>query len=214
MRTFTTITLLLLASAAQAQVPPPSDDPVPKGAYTLDKPHSSLTFRVNHLGFSKFTGRFTTYDAKLQFDPADPATARVDVTIDPTSITTDNAPDGFLQELATGDGWLNADEFPEMKFVSKSVDVRGDTLQVKGELTMRGVTRPLVLEAKYNGGYASHPFESQARIGFSARGTFSRSAFGISAGVPTAGSTFGIGDDVQVILEAEFSGPAAAVAQR
>jgi polyisoprenoid-binding protein YceI len=213
MRLFTSLTLLVIASAAQAQVPPASDAPVPKGTYALDKAHASLLFRVNHLGFSSLTGRFTRYDAKLDFDPAQPGGARVDVTIDPRSISTDNAPDGFLDMLANGKDWLDANRYPEMKFVSRSVVVSGETLRVNGELTLRGVTRPLVLEARYNGGYASHPFEPKARIGFSAQGTFKRSDFGISAGVPAAGSTMGVSDDVVVVLEAEFTGPPARVAR-
>jgi polyisoprenoid-binding protein YceI len=213
MRLLTSLTLLVIASAAQAQIPPASDAPVPKGAYALDKAHASLIFRVNHLGFSSLTGRFTRYDAKLDFDPAQPGGARVDVTIDPRSISTDNAPDGFIDMLATGKDWLDANRYPEMKFVSRSVVVSGKTLRVNGELTLRGVTRPLVLEARYNGGYASHPFEPNARIGFSAQGTFKRSDFGISAGVPAAGSTMGVSDDVMVVLEAEFTGPPARVAK-
>ncbi len=213
MRLITTLTLLVIASAAHAQAPEPSEAPVPKGRYSLDKAHASLIFRVSHLGFSTYTGRFTRYDATLDFDPAQPAGSHVEVTIDPRSIHADNAPDGFLDTLATSKDWLDAPRFPEMKFVSKSVVVNGETLRVNGELTLRGVTRPLVLEARYNGGYASHPFEPQARIGFSAQGTFKRSDFGVVYGVPVAGSTFGVGDEVQVVLEAEFSGPPAKVAK-
>jgi polyisoprenoid-binding protein YceI len=182
--------------------------PVPAGRYSLDKSHATLLFKVDHLGFSGFTGRFTRYDAQLDFDPARPAAARVSVTIDPRSIHTDNAPDGFLEMLA-GKDWLDAGQFPEMRFVSQSVVARGDKLQVNGELTMRGVTRPVMLEGRYNGGYASHPFEPQARIGFSAHGTFKRSDFGIAAGIPVPGTRFGVSDEVQVILEAEFTGPPA-----
>jgi len=64
-----------------------------------------------------------------------------------------------------------------------------------------------VLDAKYNGGYAGHPYDPNARIGFSAQGSFKRSDFGVSYGIPEAGTTFGVGDEVDVILETEFSGP-------
>ncbi len=212
MKLLASLTLLVMASATQAQMP--STDPVPKGVYSLDKAHASLTFRVSHLGFSTYTARFTRYDAKLNFDPARPTASSVNVSIDPRSISADNAPEGFLDTLATSKDWLDAERFPQMTFVSKSVVAAGDTLLVEGELTVRGVTRPLVLEARYNGGYASHPYEPQARIGFSAQGSFKRSDFGISYGVPAPGSTFGVGDDVQVILEAEFNGPPPRTAQR
>ncbi len=212
MKLLASLTLLVMASAIQAQMP--STDPVPKGVYSLDKAHASLTFRVSHLGFSTYTARFTRYDAKLNFDPAQPTASSVNVSIDPRSISADNAPEGFLDTLATSKDWLDAERFPQMTFVSKSVVAAGDTLLIEGELTVRGVTRPLVLEARYNGGYASHPYEPQARIGFSAQGSFKRSDFGISYGVPAPKSTFGVGDDVQVILEAEFNGPPPRTAQR
>jgi polyisoprenoid-binding protein YceI len=208
--------LALLATAtAQAQMPPPSREPLPKGTYTLDKPHASLIFRVDHLGFSAFTGRFTRYDARLEFDPDRISASTVAVTIDPRSIATDNAPDGFLDTLATGKDWLDATQFPEMKFVSRSVEVVSSTdLRVHGDLTLRGVTRPIVLAARFNGGYAGHPFDPAARIGFSAQGSFKRSDFGIAAGIPEPGATFGVSDKVKVILEAEFTGPPLKVARQ
>ncbi len=182
--------------------------PVPKGAYESDKLHTSLVFRVSHLGFSSYTGRFTRFDAKLDFDPARIAAARVNVTIDPHSIQADNAPSGFLDSLA-GKDWLDAAQFPEMSFRSTRVELTGkNAFRLHGDLTVHGVTKPIVLDASYNGGYARHPMEPRARIGFSARGSFKRSDFGVTYGIPNPGSTFGIGDEVQVVLETEFTGPA------
>lgn len=190
-----------------ADIPAQVTAPVPAGAYTIDKAHASLIFRVSHLGFSSYTGRFTRFEADLQFDPADIASSRVNVQIDPRSIEGDNAPSGFLQSLA-GKDWLDADRFPEMSFRTKSVEVSGPaTLRLNGELTLHGITKPLVLNVRYNGGYASHPYEPQARIGFSAEGRFKRSDFGISYGIPAPGTTLGVGDEVAVALESEFTGP-------
>lgn len=216
MRLLTGFAILALATAAQAaeSVPAPAAAPVPKGAYELDKGHTSLLFRVSHLGFSAFTGRFTRYEAQLDFDPAKLADSSVSVTIDPKSITSDNAPDGFIDAL-TGEQVLNTAKYPEMKFTSRSIEAGSDgTFRIRGELTLHGVTRPLTLEARYNGGYASHPYEPKARVGFSARGKFKRSDFGVSYGVPAPGTTFGVGDEIEVQLETEFSGPPVKVAQR
>jgi polyisoprenoid-binding protein YceI len=218
MRTAALLATFALASASGAaladETPAASTAPVPAGAYTVDKAHTSLIFRVSHLGFSTWTGRFTRLDANLQFDPRNIGGSRVNVTIDPRSIEADNAPSGFLQTLA-GKGWLDADRFPEMNFRTKSVEVTGaGTFRVNGELTLHGVTRPLVLNARYNGGYAGHTYEPNARVGFSAQGTFKRSDFGVSYGVPAAGTTFGISDDVAVTLESEFTGPPLRVANR
>ncbi|HET9864061.1 MAG TPA: YceI family protein [Steroidobacteraceae bacterium] len=196
------------------EIPSPSTAAVPAGQYTVDKAHTSLIFRVSHLGFSTYTGRFTDVDAKLDFDPRNLAASRVEVSIDPRSIQADNAPSGFLQTLA-GDAWLDADRFPEMTFRTKAVEVTGPkTFRIRGELTLHGVTRPVVLDARYNGGYASHPYEPNARVGFSATGTFKRSDFGVSYGIPAPGTTMGVSDEVKVLLESEFTGPPAKVASR
>ena len=218
MRTAALLSALVLASGAaladNSEVPSASTEPVPAGAYTVDKAHTSLIFRVSHLGFSTYTGRFTRVDAKLQFDPRHFDKSSVDVIIDPRSIEADNAPSGFLQTLA-GDQWLDADRFPQMSFRTKAVQPTGpDSFRLVGELTLHGVTRPITLDAHYNGGYAGHPFDPHARVGFSARGTFKRSDFGVSYGIPAPGSSFGVGDEVAVTLESEFSGPALQVTQR
>src|SRR5688572_32435150 len=111
-------------AAIAADAPAVSTAPVPAGSYVIDKAHTSLIFKLSHLGFSTYTGRFTRLDAKLQFDPANLATSRVDVTIDPRSIEADNAPSGFLQALA-GKDWLDAARFPAMNFRTRSVGGTG-----------------------------------------------------------------------------------------
>ena len=204
MRVLALFSVLAFATAVQAASPTPA---VPKGVYTLDKAHTSLIFRVSHMGFSNFTGRFTRLDAKLETDPAKLSASNLEVTIDPTSISSDNAPDGFLAELA-GKGWLESQEFPEMKYRSTKVEqVAPGKLRVYGALTLHGVTKPVILDAKYNGGYAGFAMDPQARIGFSAHGTLKRSDFGISYGIPAPGTTMGVSDEVEIILETELKGP-------
>ena len=203
MKRLLTIWALLAVAAFQ----PATAADVPAGAYTLDKSHASLLFRVNHLGFSNYTARFDSFEAKLQFDPDNLTASRVEVTIDPRSIKADNAPPGFLNTLQ-GPQWLDAAKFPEMTFRSTQVDRRGPhSVRIHGDLTLHGVTQQIILDAIYNGGYAGHPMAPRARIGFSARGTFKRSDFGIAYGIPAHGSSMGVSDDVQVVIEAEFSGP-------
>lgn len=193
----------------------PAAAPVPAGAYTVDKAHTSLLFRVSHLGFSTYTGRFTRLDATLQFNPNNLAASSVTVNIDPRSIEADNAPSGFMQTLA-GKEWLDADRFSEMTFKSTAVEVTGPrSFRIRGDLTLHGNTRPITLEAVYNGGYAGfQPYEPRARAGFSAQGSFKRSDFGVTYGIPAAGTSFGVGDVVTVVLETEFNGPPLATAQR
>lgn len=78
-----------------------------------------------------------------------------------------------------------------------------------GDLTLRGVTKPIVLDATYNGGYAGFAMDPQARVGFSAHGVLRRSDYGICGGIPAAGTNIGVGDQVAVIIESEFNGPPA-----
>jgi polyisoprenoid-binding protein YceI len=182
---------------------------VPAGEYKMDHAHSTLIFRLSHLGFSNYTARFHRFDAKLQFDPRNLAATQLTATVDPRSIETDY-PDpkyNFNEELA-GEHWLDAAKFPEIAFRTTQVeDLGNQAMRVHGELTMHGVTKPIVLEATYNGGYAGHPMDPQARVGFSAHGVLRRSDFGISGGIPQAGSNLGVGDQVAVIIESEFNGP-------
>lgn len=207
-RNLTFIALALVAfSPFAAALDETAPAPVPAGAYTVDKLHTSLLFRVSHIGFSRFTARFTKVDATLDFDPSDLAASRVDVTIDPRSIAADNVPASFL-DMLSGKDWLDADKYPQMTFRSKSIEATStDRFRILGELTLHGVTKPVALEARYNGGYASHPFEPRARAGFSATGKFKRSDFGVAAGIPAPGTTMGVGDEIEVILESEFTGP-------
>jgi polyisoprenoid-binding protein YceI len=193
--------------AAAAPVTPAKID-VPAGAYTLDKLHSSLVFRLNHLGFSNYTARFKTFDAQLQFDPNDPTTATLEVKVDPKSLDVENPPAGFLNDLI-GKDWLDTAQFPDLTYRSKTVElVAPNAMRITGELTLHGVTKPVVLEATFNGGYAGHPMDPHARIGFSAHGTFNRSDFGMAYGIPAPGTTMGVSDAVNVQIETEFSGPA------
>jgi polyisoprenoid-binding protein YceI len=205
-------------SPTQQETQPPGANPqaattaapiaVPAGAYTLDKSHASLLFRVDHLGFSKYTARFRTFDAQMQLDPANLAASSVTATIDPKSLDLENPPAGFVDELI-GSKWIDAAQFPQMTFRSTAVEVNGPTaVKITGDLTLHGVTKPVVLAATLNGGYAGHPMDPHARVGFSAHGTFKRSDFGISIGIPAPGTTMGVSDDVEVIIETEFSGPA------
>jgi polyisoprenoid-binding protein YceI len=192
------------AELAQAQ--PPSD--APAGEYTLDPAHTSVNFRVSHMGLSHYTARFTGTSGKLRFDPEHPADQSVNATIDARSLQT-NYPEPAKLDFDTQieREFLHADEHPTITFVSKTVDVTGDrTARVTGDLTLNGVTHPVTLETTFNGGYKAGSMDpSGARIGFSARGVLKRSEFGISYGIPAPGTTLGVGDEVEIAIESEFT---------
>jgi polyisoprenoid-binding protein YceI len=193
------------AASAAAIVPVKTE--APAGVYKLDKTHASLIFRVNHIGFSNYTANFSKFDAELQFDPANPEKSSVTATVDPRSLVLNDPPAGFLDELLNPK-WLDAAGHPQMIFRSTKVELTGaNTARITGDFTMKGVTLPVTLDATFNGGYAGHAYEPQARIGFSARGSLLRASFGVKEGVPPPGSTMGVSDNVDFVIEAEFSGP-------
>ena len=196
-------------TAMPASTPAPVD--LPAGAYTLDRSHASLIFKVNHLGFSNYTARFKRFDAELQLDPQNPAAAGLTATVDATSIETDYPDPATLDFNAQLQGaeWLNTAEFPEMTYKSTNIEMTGPhTATITGDLTLRGVTHPVTLDATYNGGWKGIEQDPHARIGFSAHGTLKRSDYGMSFGIPAPGTTLGVGDEVSIIIEAEFTGPA------
>lgn len=196
------------ASASFAETITPVTVEAPGGAYTLDKPHSTITFRLSHLGFSNYTAQFSRFDAKLQLDPAKPADASITATIDAKSLDLTAPPAGFLEDLI-GAKWLNTSQFPEMTFKSTKVElVSPNSAKVTGDFTMLGVTKPVVLDVTFNGGYAGHQYDPFARVGFSAKGTIKRSEFGLTYGVPEPGTTMGVSDNIDIVIETEFNGPA------
>ena len=179
---------LLLAGACTAAWADEED-------YTLDPVHTRVVFSVSHAGFSKAVGTISGSTGTVRFDPGDWRRARLDVTVP-------------LQRLDLGDGkWntavlagnlLDARRHPLARFVSTSVEpVDAQHARACGEMTLRGVTRPLCLEVTFNT-LKRHPLPPFRRTaGFSATATVSRKAFGITAW-PTV-----IGDEVELRIEAE-----------
>jgi polyisoprenoid-binding protein YceI len=180
---------------------------VPAGSYRLDKSHASLVFRVDHLGFSHYTARFTGFDAKLTLDPAKPVASQVEAVIDPATLDLDNPPPGFKEALLSAQ-WLDIALFSKITFRSTKIELSAaHAARITGDLTLHGVTKPVILETVFNGGYRGHPMDPHARIGFSAKGVLKRSDFGITLGIPAPGSKMGVSDEVEFTIEAEFTGP-------
>jgi len=198
------LSITLIAGAALAQDAAATQPPA--GRYYMDKSHTSLVFRVSHLGLSNYTASFSRVDGQLEFDPKNPAAMRVEATIDPTSLKLNAPPAGFHDQMM-GKDWFNAAQFPKITFRSTKVEPTGEnTAKVTGELTLHGVTAPVVLDVTYNGGYPPNNFDpGGARVGFSARGVVKRSAFGMATGVPAPGTKMGVSDAVEVAIETEFS---------
>jgi len=183
---------------------PPGKTSAPAGTYRLDPAHSTVVFRLSHLGFSKYTAGFSKLAGTLNFDPAHPQAMKVEANIDPQSLTLPTPPKGFNDTLL-GKDWLDAGKYPQITFRSTGVQVTGpNTAKVAGDLTLHGVTKPVVLDATFNGGYAANPFDG-ARAGFSGKTTIRRSDFGISYGIPAPGTNMGVGDNIDVMIESEWN---------
>lgn len=201
--------LAILAASAFALLPQlalskePARLEAPAGTYVLEKSHASLTWRISHMGMSNYTARFKSFDVKLQYDPTNPAKNSVEATIDLASVETDFVPQGgrdFNAELRS-ESFFNVGKAQQATFMSKSVTKTGpQSMKVVGDLTFLGVSKPVTLDVVLNGAAKEHPFVKVPWLGFSAKGKLQRSAFGLN---PMPQLT-GIGDDVDIAIEAEF----------
>ena len=196
---------LALASAAAVG----ADIKAPKGTYKNDPFHSSLTFKIDHMGLSHYTARFTKFNATLDFDPGKLANSSVTVSVDPTSVRTDFSGDfkalqkdspykSFDEQIARDNKFLNADKFSIVTFKSAKVVQTGETLKITGDLSFLGVTKPVTLTGSVVGSLDKHPFLGKGVVGFSATGTVKRSDWGM------IGTQSFLGDDVTIIFEGEF----------
>lgn len=165
------------------------------GEYLLDKQHSFINFRVDHLGLSTLVGRFNTIDATLDFDPQNPAQLKVSGIIDSNSVDLNNA---TLEDALLEDRWFDAEQFPQISYTSTGARLVGENqFEITGNITLRGQTRPLMLDATFNGG-ADNLFTRKYTVGFSANATLQRSDFGMNSF-----SAF-VGDTIEIELHGEF----------
>lgn len=193
----------ILAAAAFALVAAPASAAsldVPSGTYTLDPSHTSIVWKVSHLGFSNYTGLFERagINATVDLDAGDIAKSTLSVTVDGQGVETLHPGSKDFNAEVESEQILNTAAMPEITFTSTSIDVTGDTTAViNGELTLNGQTHPFALDATLNGA-ANHPMSGTPVIGVSAVGTLDRTEWGINF---LAGP---IGTEVAVEVEAEF----------
>jgi polyisoprenoid-binding protein YceI len=170
---------------------------VPKGNYTIDPTHTQVIFAVTHMGLSTFYGRLGAVSGTLSFDPATPEQSALNVTIDMSTIDT-HVP---KLDADLTSSFFNAAKFPTATFKATQIVKTGDhTGTVTGDLTIKGITKPVTLNVTFNGGRDSPiPFQPY-RIGFDATGTVKRSDFGLTN---TFWSGF-VSDDITLAIEAEL----------
>ncbi|MGH1486484.1 MAG: YceI family protein [Cellvibrionaceae bacterium] len=160
--------------------------------YEFDKVHTQITFSVSHLGFSTSTGSFVDFDGSFSFDESDFSKSNVEVTIKTKSIDLN---DKTWNSHMRGEKWFDVKKFPTMVFKSTSVKKTGDkTMDVMGNLTLKGVTKPATLNVTFN--KAGKAFGKE-KAGFSAVTTIDRAEFGFTKGIP------GVGGKIPVRIEVE-----------
>ena len=199
LRLITTAALALTLPAFAEQTLEGAD----AGAYELDKSHAFLTWTVRHSGLSGYTVNFTDFEATLDFQPEDPVSSSISLTINPTAIQT-NYPDPekkmeWEHELVNDNRFLNADEFPAITFTSTGAELTGEFEgKVTGDLTFLGVTKPVTMDVTYNGVTNLPWYGTKDLIGFDATTTIKRSEFGQTSLAAI------ISDDVVIEFSGEF----------
>lgn len=160
--------------------------------YKIDRVHSNVGFAVTHLGVSKVKGNFGEFEGTVVFDPADVAKSSVEVTIDVNSV--DTQAEGRDKHLKSPD-FFAADSFPTITFKSTSVTPKDDkNFEVTGDLTMRGVTKPVTLAVEVVG-LMNDPGMGQ-RAGFVAKGKLNRKDFGVNWSKTLDAGGLVVSDDV------------------
>ena len=177
-----------------------TDIPLAAGTWLLDAAHSSVSFKVRHIGLSNVRGRFNRFDATLRVGEV-LADTRVEATIEMSSVDT-NLPDRDAH--LRGTDFFSAEQHPLMTFRSTGIRAAGDGGYVlDGELTLNGVSRPVTLDVEFSG-LGTLPTDGSKRAGFSATTTVNRDEFGIDFNVPLGMDTFAVGRKIAVELELQF----------
>lgn len=174
--------------------------------WIIDNTHSELHFKVKHLMVSWVTGSFKQFNATVETEGKDMSTAKVRFTADINSISTNN--EQRDAHLRTGD-FFDAEKYPQLIFESEKLEkINEEDYKVYGTLTMRGVSKKIILNAEY-GGITQDPW-GNTRIGFSVSGKINRKDFGVSFSMVSETGGILLGEEVTINANAEFVKQAAA----
>ncbi|MEI1690361.1 YceI family protein [Acinetobacter nosocomialis] len=169
--------------------------------YKIDPTHTATVFSWNHFGFSTPSANFSDIQGVIKVDNAKPANSSVNVTIPLSSVNT-NVP--ALDKEFQQEAWFNAAKYPNITFKSTKVETKDKKhFKITGDLTVKGVTKPVVLDAVLNK-QGEHPMAKVPAIGFNAATSFNRSDFGLGNYVPN------VGDKITVNITTEATAASAA----
>jgi len=164
------------------------------GSYKIESYHTQVGFSISHFGFTNYSGLFSGATGSLQLDPAKLGTSKLDISIPVDSVTTTVSK---LTDELKGDKWFDTAKFPKAAFVSTQVVPTADGATVTGNLTLHGVTKPVVLHVRFIGA-GVNPIDKAYTVGFEATGTIKRSDFGVTTYLPA------LGDEVQLNIAGAF----------
>lgn len=167
--------------------------------WNIDPTHSAAEFAVKHMMVTTVRGKFDTLSGTIEFDPANPTASSVNVEIDAASISTGtNDRDNHLRSA----DFLDAENFPKLTFKSTNIEVTGEnTGRITGDLTIREVTRPVVIDAEFLGNLKD-PW-GNAKIAFSGETKINREDFGLVWNVALETGGVLVGKEVKIFLEAQ-----------
>ena len=166
--------------------------------YAIDPAHSTVEFVARHLMIARVRGRFAAFQGRLEVDPVSDRPTAVSVTIDATSIDTrEPQRDAHLKSA----DFFDVEKYPELSFTSTKIDGAAGDFKITGDLTIHGVTRPVVLDAASEG-RAQDPWGGQ-RIGYSAHTTINRKDFGLTWNALLETGGVAVSDEIRIELNVE-----------
>ena len=164
--------------------------------WILDAAHSQIEFAVKHMMITTVRGQFRKFTAEVDFDEEHPERSSVVAHIDASSIETGmEARDVHLR----GTDFFDTEKFPELTFRSTSIEISGDGYKINGDLTVRGNTRPVVLDAEIGGVVPN--MQGGRRAAFDATTKISRKAWGLTWNVALESGGFLVGDEIKISLD-------------
>ena len=172
-------------------------------AWDIDTAHSTIEFTAKHMMVTNVRGRFLNFSGDAHLDEEHPEQSRVDVTIDLASLTT--GAEARDQHLRSAD-FFDVAQYPTATFHSTKVERRGeDHLKVTGDLTIRGITKPVTLDVTVEGKFKD--MQGNDRYGFSATTSFSRKEFGLEWNVALESGGWLVGDKITIAIDAQVIAP-------
>lgn len=169
-------------------------------SWQLDTAHSHVQFSVRHMMISTVRGKFTSFSADAEFDPAALEKAQVKASVDVASIETGDAQrDGHLKSA----DFFDAEKFPKIELVTRSVKKSGDSVEVSADLTIRGVTKSVTFKGEVSGP-AKDPWGNE-RVGFGVHAEVDREDFGLTWNQALETGGVLVGKKVKIEIDAEFT---------